>query len=591
MSRTRILYHLLRADFLERVRRYSFLITLAFAVYLGYAIGAGQIKLWVGGVRGLYNSAWVGTLVALVANFFLSLAGFYVVKNAVERDRQTGVGQILATTPMSKALYTLGKTASNFAVLLSMVAVLALAGVAAQLVAGEETRIEPWQLLGPLLLVALPVLALVAAIAVLFETVPLLRGGLGNVVWFFTWSAMMSLSAFTQGSWDFGGLYLIRNDVRREAEAVLGPIGDSFILGTMSGESQARVFRWDGIDWTAGDLLTRLLWLAAALGVALLAALLFDRFDPARGWSRPGRKKKEKKGVSGEALETEEGPGVLEPGVSAGGVSASGVSAPGVSPRVSTLGYPDDAPGGRGAGSPGAVRIAQGGNPGLGGNPGRTGLTPGPADISLTPLPASARSFGFLGLLKAELRLLLKGQRWWWYAVALGLIVAGLVAPDGGRRFPLLLAWIWPILLWSSLGNLEARHATSELVFSAAWPLRRQLPAAWAAGFLLALLTGIGVAVRFALAGNWPALGAWAVGAAFIPTLALALGTWSGTSRPFEAIYLVFWYIGPLQQIPQLDFMGAVPAAAKMGVPLAYLVGTVILGAVAVLGRKRRLAG
>jgi hypothetical protein len=533
VSQARVLYHLLRADFLERVRRYGFLVTLALAVYLGYAVGAGQIKLWVGGVRGLYNSAWVGTLMALVANFFLSFAGFYVVKNAVERDRQTGVGQILATTPMSKPLYTLGKAASNLAVLLAMAAVLAVAGVAAQLVAGEETSIELWELLSPLLLVALPALALVAAAAVLFETVPFLRGGFGNVVWFFAWMTMMSLTAFTQGSWDLGGLYLIRNDIRRKAEAVLGPIGDSFVLGTMSDESQARVFRWDGIDWTAGDILSRFFWIAAALGVTLLAALLFDRFDPARG-SLPRRKKK-------------------------------GGEEPGLSPRVSTLGYPDDAPEGRGS---------------------------LPADISLTPLSANARSFGFFGLLKAELRLLLKGQRWGWYAVAAGLIIAGLAAPpESGRKFALPLAWIWPILLWSSLGNREARHATSELVFSAAWPLRRQLPAAWAAGFLLALATGIGVAVRFALAGNWPALGAWAIGAAFIPTLALALGAWSGTSRPFEAIYLSLWYIGPIQQVAPMDFMGAVADAVKAGVPLAYLVGTVLLGAAAVLGRRRRLAG
>ncbi|HEX6865462.1 MAG TPA: ABC transporter permease, partial [Thermoanaerobaculia bacterium] len=146
---------------------------------------------------------------------------------------------------------------------------------------------------------------------------------------------------------------------------------------------------------------------------------------------------------------------------------------------------------------------------------------------------------------------------------------------------------IWPILLWSSLGNREARHATSELVFSAAWPIRRQLPATWAAGFLLAIVTGIGVGVRLAVAGDWPALGAWAVGAAFIPTLALAMGVWSGTSRPFEAVYLALWYIGPLQRVAALDFMGAVPEGVNMGVPVAYLVATVALGVAAVAGRRR----
>ena len=149
------------------------------------------MKLWIGDTRGIYNSAWVGILMALTANLFLSLAGFYVVKNAVERDRRTGVGEILATTPMSKPLYMLGKTASNLAVLLAMVAVLAAMGPVAQWVAGEETRIEIWGLLSPFLFLCLPTMALVAASAVLFETFPSCAGGFGNVVWFCVWMGLM----------------------------------------------------------------------------------------------------------------------------------------------------------------------------------------------------------------------------------------------------------------------------------------------------------------------------------------------------------------------------------------------------------------
>jgi hypothetical protein len=35
------------------------------------------------------------------------------LKNAIERDEQTRVGQIIATAPLSKSLYTLGKAFSN----------------------------------------------------------------------------------------------------------------------------------------------------------------------------------------------------------------------------------------------------------------------------------------------------------------------------------------------------------------------------------------------------------------------------------------------------------------------------------------------
>ena len=101
MSAPRVLWHLMRADFLERLRRYSFLVILAATVWLGYLVGTGKLGIWVGNARGVFNSAWIGTTMAMVINTFLSLAGFYVVKGSVDRDRQTGVGQILATTPIT----------------------------------------------------------------------------------------------------------------------------------------------------------------------------------------------------------------------------------------------------------------------------------------------------------------------------------------------------------------------------------------------------------------------------------------------------------------------------------------------------------
>jgi putative Mn2+ efflux pump MntP len=117
MSRPRVLFHMVRADFLERVRRYSFLLTLGFSVYLGYAMYSGQINMQLGSYRGVANSAWLGSVVGLIGSVFLSLIGFYVVKNTIQRDRETRVGRILAATPMSRSFYTLSKALSNLAVL------------------------------------------------------------------------------------------------------------------------------------------------------------------------------------------------------------------------------------------------------------------------------------------------------------------------------------------------------------------------------------------------------------------------------------------------------------------------------------------
>jgi hypothetical protein len=88
------------------------------------------------------------------------------------------------------------------------------------------------------------------------------------------------------------------------------------------------------------------------------------------------------------------------------------------------------------------------------------------------------------------------------------------------------------------------------------------------------------------IASDWHSFAAWFAGALFIPSFALALGIWTGSSRAFEAIYTVWWYIGPAHQIPGLDFMGITPASSS---PFAYLLASVALLAAAYWRRRQSL--
>jgi hypothetical protein len=189
-----------------------------------------------------------------------------------------------------------------------------------------------------------------------------------------------------------------------------------------------------------------------------------------------------------------------------------------------------------------------------------------------------------------ELKLMLNGRRWWWWAVTIGFIVAGLVAPAEMSRRILPFAWIWPVLVWSALGAREVRDGTEELVFTAPHPLLRQLPASYFAGVTVALLTGSGVAAKCLMSGSTGGFLGMVVGAFFIPAFALACGAWSGGSKLFEALYVVLWYIGPLQPVPALDFMAASDLTVAAGIPWRYAAAAVVLLAVAVVGRRWRMA-
>jgi hypothetical protein len=216
-----------------------------------------------------------------------------------------------------------------------------------------------------------------------------------------------------------------------------------------------------------------------------------------------------------------------------------------------------------------------------------TASAPPMSAAHLTTLPRKNSYSRFFPLVASELRLMLKGQRWWWHVVAAGMLVGQLVSPTAEVRSGFLIAaWIWPLLLWSQMGCRESRFATRSLLFSSERSLSRQFPALWIAGVIVALLTGSGAGLRLAIAADLHSFAGWLAGAFFIPSLALALGVWSGGSRAFEAIYTVWWYIGPAHQIPGLDFMGTTPSSSS---PLIYTLGACFLIAAAYLRRRRSL--
>jgi hypothetical protein len=67
----------------------------------------------------------------------------------------------------------------------------------------------------------------------------------------------------------------------------------------------------------------------------------------------------------------------------------------------------------------------------------------------------------------------------------------------------------------------------------------------------------------------------------------LALGVWGGTSKVFEAVYTVWWYIGPAHHTPGLDFLGTTPESARITL---YLLMTAGLVAASYIGRRAKLA-
>ncbi|MGW4971898.1 hypothetical protein ACWEP3_18260 [Streptomyces albidoflavus] len=289
----RTLAGLTAGDFKDRVRRPVHLVVLLAAVGLGCLAVPPADGRWVilalGEYRGTYTSAYVGVATALAGGLWLTLGGFYVVRKGLARDEETRVGQILAATPARTVLLLAAKFLSNFLVLASMLGVLAVTALALQLVRGEDRGVDPVALFQPFLVMALPLLALTAAAALLFETVPVLRGGLGNIAWFCV-ALVVGIKGQSADA-PFGGFGAgpAAGSLRAALTEEFGKAGDhTFSLGLTQIPEPLTPFRWDGFTFGGDFLVSRLLLVAAAVALALLPALWFGRHDPTRGGPADG---------------------------------------------------------------------------------------------------------------------------------------------------------------------------------------------------------------------------------------------------------------------------------------------------------------
>lgn len=519
------------ADFRERRRRPAYAVTLLAAVALAYLAVPGPGSRWtildVGGYRGLYMSAYVGAATALASALWLTVGGFYVVRNTVGRDEATGVGRLLGATPLPTWAYLVVKWVSNVLVLASMAGAVAAAAVVLQLVRAEDAHLNLVVLLGPYLVVVMPLVVMTAAAAVVFETTPVLRGGVGNVCWFFL--AVLGAVAGQSAAAPLGGLGVgpVAQSMAQalRTQGVDPGRGGGFSLGLTYQDVPLRTFRWDGADFDVSFLLGRVVLCLLAVGIAVVPVLWFRRFDPAHDRRRvPGR---------------------------GGGVPAAGtdgVMGLGSGPARPAAGVPPSS-----AVRPGSVTVQRAGRLQHGGS--------------------------LVRLVVGEVRILVQGVAWWWWAVAAAITALALVLPRSSAPVVLLGTWVWPLLIWSRLGTQRVENDVEGLLLAYPRP-RRRLLAEWASGVALTALVGCGPAVVMVAGGDGAGLGAWASAVVVIPSAALLLGVASRTHRLFQVIYLLVWFL-IVNGVDAADFMGARRVDGAPAGPAAWLV---MLVAVVMLG-------
>lgn len=474
----------------------------------------------------LYSAAYVGFALAILSGVILAMSGFYLVAGSVRRDRERGIGAILAATPLSKTAYLAGKFAAHFAYLL-VLDVLALgAGLVAFFWYGSGT-FTPVSFAVPYLLLTIPAIAASASLALLFDVTPGLRSRGGLVVWFFVFlfglvKLPMDIAGIdvdqpgrkgtmTRPVFDPAGIatdeWLVRQTVPANATGISS--------GHITRDKEIERVPWKGVPLTAGLAGMRAVNLLIALVPLLPAILLFDRFDPARGRLRARRE-----GFFGRLAR-----------------------------RWKERGF---------------AAVPEG-----------DGL-PRPA-VTLTPV--TARPTAAAAIL-AEARLVWESASFVKWPLAVAAMLAGLL--PGNLAQGAFLVLLVPVI--SEAAAREKLAGTGPLVFSQ--PGVPTSPVLWktAAVGLVVLALGAPLAVRNLLVS--PARGLACVGGlAAIAAISAAMGSLTAGGKLFTGLYLVCWYMG-LSNVAPADFTSALSAKPEPVYCFIYI-GVAAALLLAAYGRER----
>ncbi len=468
----------------------------------------------------VYSAAYVGFALAILSGVILSMGGFYLVAGSVRRDRERGVGAILAASPLSKTAYLGGKLAAHFAYLLVLDAIALVAGLTAFLAYGAG----PFSLsafAGPYLLLTIPALAAVASLAVLFDVTPGLRSRGGLVAWFFVF-----LFGLVKLPMDLAGVD-VDNPVRRSeiSRPVFDPSGvatDEWLTrktvpAGATGISTGHITRdkpiervpWKGITVTPGLVGMRALNLIIALAPLLPAILLFDRFDPARG-----RRRTPKRGPLARLAKKL---------------------------RSTRFAEVPDA-----RGFPGAA-------------------------VTLTPVAVRPTA---KGAVLAEARLIWESASWIKWPLAVAAMLAGLL--PGNLAQGVFLVLLVPVI--SEAAAREKLAGTGSLVFSQ--PGVPASPVLWktAAVSLVVLALGSPLAVKCLLVS--PARGLACLGGLFaVAAISVGMGSLTAGGKLFTGLYLAAWYAG-LSNLAAADFTSALSAHPVPAYSFVYVaLGAALVGA------------
>ncbi|MEM7690543.1 MAG: hypothetical protein AAF291_16125 [Pseudomonadota bacterium] len=267
---------------LARYRRSAslWLLLLSAPVAARYMISETEgegINIAVGGQLPVLTSPVLGIWLGIVVSLLVMPVVFIYLRAGPTRAQPW---QVTESSAAPRVAIAMGRFLADAVIALGALSALTAAGLFLGWLK-VTGPFEPGVIIALAWLVAGPTLLAIAALRILFDAVPFLRGALGDFVFFMLWFAALIIpSLLSEGPSTFGGNLASLNGAIRPLVESAPPGSDSFAVGTSSLKpGRIELDPWAGIA-AQGYIASRVSWVVFAFLIAIAAGLLYAPHKP-----------------------------------------------------------------------------------------------------------------------------------------------------------------------------------------------------------------------------------------------------------------------------------------------------------------------
>ncbi|MGY0408461.1 MAG: hypothetical protein ACWIPJ_08930, partial [Polaribacter sp.] len=275
----------IKGNYLQHIRSYSFLLTVAAITYLAFSfipsnsVNYSTIKF--GSYTGSYNSAWIGFVTAIMSSIFLSLFGFFLINGSIKKDIDTRIGHIIGTTRISNYAYIFTKVVSNFFVLLTLLVIVFLTSIGLFFLYGKGYNFIFLDFIKPYLLIAIPSLFLVVNFSIILEVIFPKKGLIQYGIFLFVFfGAIFSSTDSENIKIDFFGIQQPTKIVEQQVKDKYKNTNTQLTIGIISGKRDLeKTVTIVTPLFSNRYILSRILLVVFSFVLVYIVSLFFHRFN------------------------------------------------------------------------------------------------------------------------------------------------------------------------------------------------------------------------------------------------------------------------------------------------------------------------